>query len=327
MSYVLPDLGATRRYLGSVTPVGNNVTELLDAIGTHFAKVLYYAGDVRAPGAGVAWFVAATEGAPTEALQLTRPASSAALSDVVVAGYNGVKTPLMARQSWLANALIVGGSANGGVLSTWNHATIPLGAAARFPGYARSSPALGGAAGLLHVCESAEDICIFGKNGANFFAFISGAPIDPQVSGSALDAEADGRVYATFTSGSATLHTNLWVNSGVGWLRDINDATNPMAWHVTFGAGSATVVSAEDSVTQSHASAFTMRGGKYVFQPLHVRTGIYSANGTEAGVLRGYFRGPQAPMGTIKTGANGRIYIAISGSAGLADTVWVECLA
>ena len=196
------------RYVGTAVAGGVNVSDYLATLQTILASATYDGGAARTAGAGNAWSVESTEGAPLEALLLSPPTGSPASGKVLIAGYNGAKTPNMqAPDAYLSNALHVSATSNGGTLSGWDGAA-PLGAV-NWTEFWKTSNALGGAVGNVYVYETQEQIAIFSKNGTSVYGFFGGAIVDP-LSGAALDAEADGRRYGVVTSGgvliSATMH-------------------------------------------------------------------------------------------------------------------------
>jgi len=322
MGYYLPDLGETRRYVGSATPGGVNAEDAVAALKVLAALGTYNALDARTPGTGVAWSLIA---GTSECAHFRRPSGSAASCDVLIAGKNGAAAPLMAPGAYQANTLLAGVAATcTGTLATWDHATLPLGAGARFPGYGCTSVALGGAAGLCYMLESAEDVIFCGTIGGQKFAVILGASIDPQTA-EAQDADADGRLYSAFTTGRTALRTTTW-SSDRGFLRDGNSLSDEAAWHIAVGGSTATWISNIGRSEYTHnATTNVHRSGLYDWIPIQMKTGNYAATGNGIGVLRGIFGGPMGTMGNLKT-SGGRTYFCISGGAP-GEAVWVKCLA
>jgi hypothetical protein len=198
------------RYLGSQLPAAATPDGYLDALVTLFARVVYADGSPRVPGVGYAWSLESQEGAPREAISFQGPAGCGHSARVVVVGFNGVRTPVMAQintpaayETWLANCLLTMTSV-GGTLSTWDGLT-PMGVGIRANGYLRAGIQLAGAAGLVRAWESSKGIAVAYKNGASFSAFVQGAWIRPWNPAGALGSEPDGHLYGGSVTGSGTM--------------------------------------------------------------------------------------------------------------------------
>lgn len=286
------------RLVGVAVAGGINVSDYLTTIQTILAAVTYASGAARTPGAANAWSIETAEGAPVEALLLAPPTGSPASGKVLLAGYNGVKTPTMCTlnaDAWVANCLLVGVSSNGGALSGWDGAT-PLGAV-RYSGFWRSSMALGGAVGNVYVFESQEAVEVYYVNGTNVCGFRAGAIIDP-LSTHALDAEADGRRYGMQVSGPAVTISTI-LNSLTSAYGSHYGSSNQLHSGV-FEPGSATFVAASRKYitpqTTGAAHGVTSSSGR-MLDPVIMRLGNYNADGYSLGTLRSVFNGPDSRLG------------------------------
>lgn len=307
------------RLVASAVAGGANISDYLTTIQTILASATYASGAARTPGAGNAWSVETAEGAPLEALLLAPPGGSPASGKVLLAGFNGAKTPTMlAPDTWLANVLLCSVSSNGGTLSGWD-AAAPLGAV-RWSGYYRSSVALGGAAGNVYVFETQEAVAIFVVNGANVSGFIAGAIVDP-LSTHALDAEADGRRYGMWVSGPTTISTTL-NNTGNAFGSHNASANQVHAALLTVGGATVEAASRMSTTLATTDTDFcVLPSGARAVIPIAVKNVAYTtANGRLLGIMRGVFLGVDARLGQTPT-LDGVRYYPVGGSE-IAD---VDC--
>lgn len=206
----------TWRELPTQTVSTATVDAYLTAIAAAVASTTYKDGSARTPGSGAAWS-RTTSGSPVESIVLTDP-SSAIDSKVLIAGKSAATPKMLSPDTWLANALHVGHGPDGGTVTTWDGTGTndPLGAGKRFSGYTRFSAACTGGTGFVVVIESAEGLAIVVKIGASWYGVLINALIDPQ-STAAARCEADGRVYALFTTSSTAL-SSAFDSTNVGFL-------------------------------------------------------------------------------------------------------------
>jgi len=312
----------TWRRLPDQIPADNAASTVLTSIKTAFESVVDFHGAARTPGTGRAWSVGLTEGTPLEAFSLHPPSGSGCNAVVVVAGYNGAKTPQMASpDTWLANAILALVSSNGGTLATWDGVT-PLGASARITKFTRISAATtGGTMGEVRCYECTEAIAIILQIGTSYYGVIIGALWDP-MSADALDAEADGRLYGFITSSSSAILATFDSTASAGTFSATYSPSVGYG-HINYlSPGTSTLLTAHRAHNRragTVATSYKKPSGKWSRAPIWY---LEAVTDDDIGELRGIRRGPQSRLGrTIYTGG------AISAHAvGGSDSADCDCL-
>jgi hypothetical protein len=322
MSLLLPQILLKR--LPDQAIGGVNVADMHTAILAMFASGTYFNGDARTAGAGQAWSLQASEGAPVEASCFAPPTGSPCSARVLLAGVNAAKIPQMwgaPTDTWLANALLVGVSSNGGSLSTWDSAT-PLGASARWTKFIRTSTALGAAAGVLRGAEGSEGFLLHWTNGTNQGFFYAGAIFDVGVA-SALNAETDQRLYGIISSGGDAIPTS-WEAAANLFMGHNGSANKPHCIYLSPGASivrAAQRVNIRAGVTTATSSK--MPSGAFAFDgdiEYEDVTTLY-----RVGTLRGIYHGPQGRTG--RTATDTQVFHAFGGSVSAdCDCAWIRSL-
>jgi len=306
----MPLTTLTWRRLADVTVTLVNVENYLDAIHTALGAVTYEDGSARTAGTGRAWS-SVKGGAPTERCVLSPPSGSGCNSKVIVAGFNGARTPLMkAPDTYLANALHVLHSSNGGTLTTWDGTggSDPLGAGINFIPYNRASAACS-STGLVCVYECAEQICVMVRVGAtNWYGFCS-ITLDPY-SSDLLDAESDGRVYGLVTSSSTAISTTFEATNNLWWGHS-GSAGSSHAWYLQPGTSTSVALTKEFHRVSSGAGMGVLNSGKWARIPSWYRN---NTTNNLIGELRAIRRTGQSRQRLNILSAGVRSMYAIGGS-------------
>lgn len=300
----------TWRRIADQTVSAANVDNYLDAIHAALGAVVYTDGTARTAGTGRAW-TSVKGGAPTDRCVLTPPSGSGCNSKIIVAGFNGARTPLMkAPDTYLSNALHVLAASNGGTLTTWDGTggSDPLGAGINFVAYNRASAACA-STGLVCVYECAEQICVMVRVGASLWYGFCSLTIDPY-SAESLDAESDGRLYGIVTSGSTSIGTTF-ESATTGWWNHGTSAGQAHAYHLQPGTGTALILQREFNRPSSSAGMGVLRSGKWGRLPSWYRD---SAGNDLLGELRGIKRTGRSRQRLDIYTAGARSMYAIGGS-------------
>ena len=200
------------RYVGTITFV-SAINNALDAVYTLGTSVTYADGSARVPGAGSAWTwnreVAA--GPVTVAAYGVPPVNALGFS-FIIGGTSGASayTFLTPDSATLANCIVYGMNRSSGAFTTWTSAT-PF-TNAGFSGFWRGTRIL-----TTFVCDSvamweSQEGCVlqFGVAAGGTTQSIGlGALFDP-LSTAPLNAEADGRLYSIWGSGSNAVTNGGW---------------------------------------------------------------------------------------------------------------------
>jgi hypothetical protein len=306
----MPLTTLTWRRIADVTVSAANVENYLDAIHTALGATTYEDGSARTAGTGRAWS-STKGGAPTDRCVLSPPSGSGCNSKVIVAGFNGARTPLMkSPDTYLSNALHVLCSSNGGTLTTWDGTggSDPLGAGINFVPYNRASAACS-STGLVCVYECAEQICVMARVGASSWYGFCTITLDPYSSDS-LDAESDGRVYGIVTSGSTAILTSFEA-SGTSWWGHNTGNGSAHAWYLQPGTSTSLQLVREFTRSSSAAGMGVLNSGKWARIPSWYRD---NTTNNLVGELRGIRRTGRSRQRLNILTAGVRSMYAIGGS-------------
>ena len=263
----------TWRRIADVTVSSANVENYLDAIHTALGATAYTDGTGRTAGTGRAWS-SVKGGAPTDRCVLTPPSGSGCNSNVIVAGFNGARTPQMkSPDTYLANALHVLHASNGGTLTTWNGTggSDPLGAGINFVPYSRASAACS-STGLVCVYECAEQICVMVRVGASSWYGFCTLTLDPY-SAESVDAESDGRLYGLVTGGSTAVITTFESSALAWWAHGTSNGA-AHAWYLQPGTSTVLILQREFTRSGSNAGMGVLNSGKWARMPSWYRESV-----------------------------------------------------
>ena len=310
-------------------PASNAIDDVLQAIVDSATSATDINGD--AVPAAHDWTAAITGGATPECVEFRPAATSSFVGEILLAGFNGAKTPKMClTHTWLSKSLMAGFTIDAGYsLTTWDGAGAndPLGAGKYFSGYGKFSKATdGSAAGVVRTFLSDEKmiICVrLGAAGTTWGVIVIGRIWQPLLDGVGMT-EVDGRLYGMIASGSnSSLAAALWDASNT-FTNHVADATGPLMMMKNPRASSVSAVQrAWRSSNPTAATTFTLLDGV-----TPVRKAIdcyeYASPYRSLGHVADIYAGPQATMGTVYTDGAGRDWYAVSGSdAALVDAIWL----
>jgi hypothetical protein len=204
------------RYVGTLTFV-SSISNALDAAYALGTAVTYADGSARVPGTGSAWTWAREVSGVTVAAYGIPPVNALSFN-FIIGGTSGASayTFLSPDSATLANCIVYGMNRSSGAYTTWTSAT-PF-TNAGFSGYWRGTRAFGTLAYDSVAMWESQEGCIlqFGNAAAGSTATIGlGALLDP-LSMAALNAEADGRLYSMFGSGSSLVTSGTWASVAAG---------------------------------------------------------------------------------------------------------------
>ncbi len=314
----LPPL--TARQIAEQTVSLVNVAPYLDAIHAALSATSYTDGSDRTAGIGRAWSSSRTQpGGTTEVLVLSPPAGSGCSARIVLAGFNGARTPLMfGSETYLSNAVHGCVSSNGGALTSWDGTTgsDPLGAGINHTRYVRMSAACT-STGLVCVYETTETVWVMIKIGTSWYGGDLAAIFDPG-SDHALDAESDGRGYGIMTSSSSAISAAFESVSN-GWTASSSGSGQPKVVMLTPGTGTAVLCTKETQRVSGGAESGKTASGKWVRWPMSFRV---VTPGNSVGELRGARRTAQgrARQSVLSAGATS-MYLVGGNDAGNCDVL------
>ena len=266
------------RYVGTLTFV-SSISNALDAAYTLGTSVTYADGAARVPGAGSAWTWnrEVAVGPVTVAAYGVPPVNALGFS-FIIGGTVGASayTFLTPDTAALANCIVYGMNRSSGAYTTWTSAT-PFTNAGGFSGYWRGTRIL-----TTFVCDSvamweSQEGCVlqFGVAASGTTQSIGlGALFDP-LSTAPLNAEADGRLYSIWGSGSNAVTNGGWAQiatgaDGTAWA---GGATNAICHAGTFAPGTNVMLTGAGSQTYRFGTfiptaAFTSTNGDIARVPI-----------------------------------------------------------
>jgi len=266
------------RYVGTLT-FDSAINNALDAVYTLGTSATYADGSARVPGTGSAWTwnreVAA--GPVTVAAYGVPPVNALGFS-FIIGGTVGASayTFLTPDSAALANCIVYGMNRSSGAYTTWTSAT-PF-TNVGFSGYWRGTRIL-----TTFVCDSvamweSQEGCLlqFGVAAGGTTQSIGfGALFDP-LSTAPLNAEADGRLYTMWGSGSNSVTNGGWAQVATNldssaWAA--GSSVNGNAHGGTFAPGTNVMIAGAGSQTYRFGSfapttAFTSTNGDIARVPL-----------------------------------------------------------
>lgn len=325
----------TWKYVGSQSPAGTLVSDVLDAIYILGTKATYYDAAVRTPGSGVAgtWARKQVTGL-TEAVYVN-PVTNSHTVRWIFAGSASARTPTMISSpadTWATGTVLFGFSRAGSTLNAagngWDQ-TLPFDAGSSFSGFARALASTFVATLVkVHLWECGDGFIVEFATSSAVVATIA-CVIDPGVTNATSPASAeasnDGR-YAWRVNGSTTADsTSGWTTttgtSQVFFAHSVG-ANQPHTFVVNIGA--ATLTAAERTVSAMSASDTTTQvtpDGDAVWMPLYLGA---DGGGTFFGRLPEMAVGPDAIIGQVASASGvAKAYAASTSPSTPTDTLWL----
>lgn len=325
----------TWKYVGSQTPAGALVSDVLDAIYTLGIKATYYDASARTAGAGVAGTWARKQVTGTTEAVYCNPASNSHTVRWIFAGSASARSPTMISSpadTWATGTVLFGFSRSGSTLNAtgngWDQA-LPFDTGSAFSGYARAlASTFVSTLAKVHLWECGDGfVVVFATASAVIQTFA--CVLDPGVTNatSPLSAETtnDGR-YAWRVNGNTTADsTSSWTTttgtSQVFFAHSVG-ANQPHTFVVNIGLATLTAaertlsaMSASDSTTQVNAD------GDAVFMPVYLGA---DGGGMFFGRLPEMTVGPDAIVGQVASASGvNKAYAASTSPSTAADTIWL----
>jgi hypothetical protein len=200
------------RYVGTLT-FASSVSNALDAIYTLGTAITYADGSPRTPGSGSAWtWNREVAAGPVTVAAYGVPPVNALGFNYIIGGGSATYTFLTPDTGAISTCLVYGMNRSSGVFTTWTSAT-PF-TNVGFSGYWRGTkPFNTGLYDSVAIWESQEGCILqFGYAAGGTTSTIGlGALLDP-LSTAPLNAEADGRLYSMWGSGSLNNTSGTWAS-------------------------------------------------------------------------------------------------------------------
>lgn len=326
----------TWRYVGSTTPAGMLISDVLDAVYVLGTAATYHDGSARTPGSGNAgtWARKQVTGL-TEAVYVA-PASNSHTVRWNLAGSASVRTPTMLSSpadTYAVNTLLMGFSRDGATLNAtgngWDQA-LPFDSGSAFSGYARAlASTFVATLTKVHLWECADGFVItFATASASVSAFACVLDTGVTHATSPLSAEATSngryawRVNGTTTADSATSWTTTVTGTSQVYFGHSTSANNPHTFVID--PGTATVRAAERSFSAMQLSDTTTQvnqDGDAMFSPIGL---CADGGGAFFGRLPEITIGPDAQLGQKATsGGVDKAYAVSTSPTAPTDSAWL----
>jgi uncharacterized membrane protein len=301
MAFPLPALAFAR--MADVSPAGNLISDLNDAVFTSWSAATDYRG-AALPAANV-WGVTRKQPTTvTEAVVALPPAGTPmGLSPAIIAAGRIAKAGTMASpDASVASMLQVGINKNSGAYINWS-APLPM-TSGQFFGYWLAGPTVMNAATtIVRSFISAESIlCQIITSAAVQSWFYVGAIASPYNNDAVNNAESDNRLYGVVVSGGTSSINAGWLN-GSAAAAFLNHSTVPGAHHCgVFQPGTGSLYPGGRRTLWGSATTITDlqdAGGWYEGDAVEIgrNTATNNNSGGRLGVIRGLYL-----AGTVQSG-------------------------
>jgi hypothetical protein len=279
------------------TSTSSSVSTFLNLISNMLTGSTYFDGSARTIGVGSAWSSSRVyiTGSNTEAILCYPPLITEMSQSVLFVGKSttgGVSggTPTMSTGDTAlgTNSIGIGLSKNSSNFTNWT-GSLPMGAGSSFAGYTTLLSNVTGSAGTYKITmyESKETLAITigtPSNGpTNNRCLLIGALIDPQQTGSSVEAESDNRIYGHIRSTNSTTGFPGFYENSPSFLDHNNTAASDK--HVFFNPGQSSLLTGNAMKINATVGAalmpvFLSISSKLVKLPLYFNQGNASFIGT-----------------------------------------------